>query len=82
MGYNQKSDLSENIYIIRRRAQAFVHSLAYYMCRIFPIDKRKVVMWTFEGNGGYGCSPKYVAEELLRHNRKKGTEHKLSLIRI
>ena len=77
MGYNQKSDLSENIYIIRRRAQAFVHSLAYYMCRIFPIDKRKVVMWTFEGNGGYGCSPKYVAEELLRHNRKKGTEHKI-----
>ena len=69
MGYNQKSDLSENIYIIRRRAQAFVHSLAYYMCRIFPIDKKKVVMWTFEGNGGYGCSPKYVAEELLRHNR-------------
>lgn len=34
-------------------------------------------MWTFEGNGGYGCSPKYVAEELLRHNRKKGTEHKI-----
>lgn len=77
MRYGQKSSLSENIYIIRRRAQAFVHSLIYYICRIFPIDKKKIVMWTFEGNGGYGCSPKYVAEELLKHNRKKGTDHRI-----
>lgn len=77
MKYGQKSSLSENIYIIRRRAQAFVHSLIYYICRIFPIDKKKIVMWTFEGNGGYGCSPKYVAEELLKHNRKKGTDHRI-----
>lgn len=77
MKYEQKSSLSENIYIIRRRAQAFVHSLIYYICRIFPIDRRKIVMWTFEGNGGYGCSPKYVAEELIKHNRKKGTDHRI-----
>lgn len=77
MGYNQKSDISENIYIIQRKAAAFIQSLAYYACRIFPIDKNKVVMWTFEGNGGYGCSPKYVAEELLRHNSKKGTRHRI-----
>ncbi len=77
MGYGQKSSLSENIYIIRRRAEAFVHGLAYYICRIFPIDKSKIVMWTFEGNGGYGCSPKYVAEELLKRNRKNGTNHKI-----
>ena len=77
MGYNQKSDLSENIYIIRRRTQAFLYGLAYYICRVFPIDRNKIVMWTFEGNGGYGCSPKYVAEELLRHNRRRGTRHKI-----
>jgi len=77
MGYNQKSDVSENIYIIRRKAAAFIQSLAYYICRIFPIDRNKVVMWTFEGNGGYGCSPKYVAEELLRHNRKKRTRYRI-----
>lgn len=77
MGYNQKSDLSESIYIIKRMAKAFVHSLAYYACRVFPIDNRKIVMWTFEGNGGYGCSPKYVAEELLKHNREKGTNYKI-----
>lgn len=77
MGYNQKSDLSESIYIVQRKIKAFIHSLAYYACRIFPIDNRKIVMWTFEGDGGYGCSPKYVAEELLRHNREKGTNHKI-----
>lgn len=77
MGYNQKSDISENIYIIRRKVAAFIQSLAYYACRIFPIDRNKVVMWTFEESGGYGCSPKYVAEELLQHNRRKGTRHRI-----
>ena len=77
MGYGRKSSLSESSYIMRRRAEAFVHGLIYYMCRIFPIDRRKIVMWTFEGNGGYGCSPKYVAEELLKHNRIKGTKHRI-----
>ena len=77
MGYNQKSDLSESIYIIKRRIIAFLHSLVYYVCRIFPIDSKKIVMWTFEGNGGYGCSPKYIAEELLNHNREKRTNHKI-----
>lgn len=23
-------------------------------------------MWTFEGTGGYGCSPKYIADEILK----------------
>lgn len=27
-------------------------------------------MWTFEGTGGYGCSPKYIAEEILKRNRE------------
>ena len=59
---------SESLYIIRRKAKAFLHSLAYYACRIFPIQPNKIVMWTFEGSGGYGCSPRYIAEELLKRN--------------
>lgn len=74
---DQATDLSENIYITKRKIKAFAHSLAYYICRIFPIDQNKIVMWTFEGNGGYGCSPKYVAEELLKTNRKHGTAYKI-----
>lgn len=77
MGYNQKSDLSETIYIGKRKLKAFMHSLAYYMCRIFPIDSNKIVMWTFEGSGGYGCSPKYVAEEILKRNREGKTKKRI-----
>lgn len=77
MGYNQKSDLSEMIYIAKRKIKAFLQGLVYYVCRIFPIDRHKVVMWTFEGNGGYGCSPKYIAEELLKRNRDSGTKYRI-----
>lgn len=77
MGYDWKSDISEKKYILKRTIKAFVHSLAYFVCRIFPIDNSKIVMWTFEVNGGYGCSPKYVAEELLRRNRNAGTDYKI-----
>ncbi|MCM1232451.1 MAG: CDP-glycerol glycerophosphotransferase family protein [Ruminococcus flavefaciens] len=71
MGNQQKGSISENIYIVKRKLKAFLQSIAYYVCRIFPIDKRKVVIWTFECGGGYGCSPKYVAEEILKRNREK-----------
>ena len=77
MGYNQKSDLSENIYICKRKIKAFLHSLVYYVCRVFPIEWNKIVMWTFEGSGGYGCSPKYVAEEILKRNKEGNADYKI-----
>lgn len=77
MGYNQKSDLSESLYICKRKIKAFLHSLVYYMCRVFPVERNKIVMWTFEGSGGYGCSPKYVAEEILKRNKEGKTHYKI-----
>lgn len=77
MGYTQKSDFSENIYILKRKLKAFVHGLAYYVCRIFPVDSKKIVMWTFEESGGYGCSPKYIAEEILKRNHEGSTDYKI-----
>lgn len=77
MGYNEKSNLSETLYITKRRIKAFLHGLVYYACRIFPIDKRKIVMWTFEGDGGYGCSPKYVAEEIIKSNQAGRTNYEI-----
>lgn len=77
MGYNEKSDLSETIYITRRKIKATLHGLAYFACRIFPINSRKIVMWTFECGGGYGCSPKYIAEEILRSNREGRTDYEI-----
>lgn len=63
-------NFSEKIYILKRKIKAFMSSLVYYVCWIFPIKKNKIVMWTFEGTGGYGCSPKYIAEEILKRNRE------------
>ena len=57
---------TEGRYIARRKIKAFLHSLAYYACRIFPIKQNKIVLWTFECSGGFGCNPKYIAEELLK----------------
>lgn len=56
----------EKIYVCKRKLKAFISSLIYYACWIFPIKKNKIVMWTFEGTGGYGCSPRYIADELLK----------------
>ena len=68
---------SEKRYILQRKMKAFFSSLVYYICWIFPIDPCKIVMWTFEGKGGYGCSPKYIAEELLRRNQEGLTAYKI-----
>ncbi len=77
MTQRRKRSLSEEVYIAKRRLKAFMQGLAYYVCRIFPVDRNKIVMWTFEGNGGYGCSPKYIAEELIRENRESGTHYRI-----
>ena len=77
MRQKQKKEMPENVYIARRKLKAFMHSIAYYMCRIFPVDQNKIVMWTFEGGGGYGCSPKYVAEEILKRNSEGRTNYSI-----
>lgn len=77
MKHGQKNNISEELYIVKRKIKAFFYSLAYYLCRIFPVDRNKIVMWTFEGSGGYGCSPKYVAEEILKSNREGRTKYSI-----
>ena len=58
--------MGQKLYILKRKIRAFLESLIFYICWIFPIKSNKVVLWTFEGVGGYGDSPKYIAEELFR----------------
>lgn len=67
----------ENAYMAKRKLKAFFSGLAYDLCRVFPIVPNKVVMWTFEGNGGFGCSPRYIAQELLRRNRAGETNYQI-----
>lgn len=71
------SNLSEELYILKRKIKAFFESLPFYACKVFPINKNKVVMWTFECGGGYGCSPKYIADELIRRNKAGKTNYEI-----
>ncbi len=58
----------DKIYIIKRKIKATGVAFTYIIMRIFPVKTQRIVFTTFEGNGGYSCNPRYIAEELLREN--------------
>ncbi len=59
----------ERRYIRKRMWKAGIQSIPFYLCRLFPIRKRKIVFCCIEGTTGYTCNPKYIAEELIRGGR-------------
>ena len=63
---------TEEAYIKKRKRKALRVNMLYHLMRIFPVKKNKVVFTAFEGDGGYCCNPRYIAEELLK--RKKNYE--------
>lgn len=65
------STLKENLYITGRLMKASVQSTAFYINRIYPIKKKKIVFTTIEGTCGYMCNPKYVAKEFIRQGLDK-----------
>ena len=69
-------NFSEELYILYRRAKAFLSWSVYLWCSIFPIKKNKIVFSAFEG-GGYGCNPKYIAEEVIRRMNESGKKFEL-----
>lgn len=60
---------SEESTIKNRKRKARLTNSIYHMLRIFPVNSNKVVFTTFEGDGGYCCNPRYIAEEILRRNK-------------
>lgn len=60
----------EEKYIDKRKRKSFRESLLYYLFRIFPINKYKIAICTFEGRSGFGCNPKYIVEELHKRNSR------------
>jgi CDP-glycerol glycerophosphotransferase (TagB/SpsB family) len=56
--------MTERQYIAYRKIKSAVRSAAFYLCRIFPIDRNLICVCTFEGKGGFGCNPKYIVQEL------------------
>ena len=69
-------NLSEEIYILYRRFKAAIGWNIYALCALRPIQKNKIVFSCFEG-GGYGCNPKYIAEEIIRRMRTENKEYEL-----
>lgn len=54
---------------IRRRFAHDMRLLLYYVFRVFPIQKNKVVFSSYKGKG-YGDNGKYIAEALLAQDKK------------
>lgn len=63
---------AEERYVRKRIWKSGFQSILFYLCRVFPIRKKKIVFCCIEGTTGYTCNPKYIAEELIR--RKEGYE--------
>lgn len=65
-----KARNAEEKYIRKRKIKSTLTTMAYYLLYIFPINSKKIVFTSFEGIGGYCCNPRYIAEELLKRNKK------------
>jgi len=61
---------SEASYIRKRKLKAKALSFLFLLMRVFPVKRNKIVFAAFEGDGGFGCNPRYIAEELHRRNEK------------
>ncbi len=61
--------MKEAQYIKYRKLKALGNKICFYICRIFPIDKKMISVCTFEGKGGFGCNPKYIVQKLHKRNK-------------
>lgn len=64
-----KKILPSDLWNVMRRIHSELITLPFYVFRVFPIHKNKVVMVSFFGKG-FCDNPKYIAEELLKQNEK------------
>lgn len=71
---------NERSYIRKRIWKSRLQSIPFYLFRVFPIRKNKIVFCCIEGTTGYTCNPKYIAEELLRQNEKARKEERYELV--
>ncbi len=58
----------EDKYIEKGIGKARIQRMPFYLFRILPIKRKKIVFCCIEGTTGYTCNPKYIAEELIRRN--------------
>ncbi len=61
-------DTSDIKYIELRKRKAKRLSLLFRIMWFFPIKKNKVVFSSYEGDGGFCCNTRYIAEELHKRH--------------
>ena len=71
---------SEEIYIRKRLFKAGLQSIWFYIFRLFPINKKKIVFTTIEGTTGFTCNPKYIALELIKRNEELPENKRYELV--
>lgn len=59
---------TEAEYIEERRRQAESLSHLFLKMKKYPLEPQKIAVAAFEGEGRYGCNPRYIVEELHRRN--------------
>ena len=57
--------IRDELYVKKRLYVAWWKSILFYINRVFPIKKNKIVICTIEGTTGYMCNPKYIVEEII-----------------
>lgn len=57
-------------FLFIRVVKGKLQSVLFYLFRIFPVNKRKIVCCSIEGTTGYSCNPKYIVEELIRREEE------------
>ncbi len=70
----------EKPYIAWRLTRAAVESVPFYLCRILPVQRRRIVFTTIEGTTGFACNPKYIALELIRRNVNLPEKERFELV--
>ena len=59
---------SDEEYLKQRKEQAERLSALFISMREYPINNNKICFACYEGDGGFGCNPRYIAEELYKRN--------------
>ncbi len=59
-------DSNDEKYIEMRKRKASRLSLLFHILWVLPVKENKIVFSSYEGDGGFCCNPRYIAEELHR----------------
>lgn len=59
----------EEKYIQQRRRKAYRLAKRFHFMNTLPIQNNKIVFSAFEGDGGFCCNPRYIAEALHKTGR-------------